>query len=140
MITNVCVEGIDKSGKGLVAEYIKRLSNHKYTVFDRGVVSEITYSRMFNRNQEFDLEPYKRFLFVHLKVEKDDWKIRCKVNNEPDIDFDSNSNEFNKTIQWFKDNSFYVTEYNTSKKTPWQIAKNVIETLETFNNEKENKK
>ena len=68
MFTNICIEGIDKSGKGIVAEYIKRLSNHKYTVSDRGIISEITYSNMFNRNYKFDIEPYKKFVFVYLTV------------------------------------------------------------------------
>lgn len=133
MYTNICIEGIDKSGKGIVAEYVKRLSNHQYTVFDRGVISEITYSKMFGRNQTFDTEPYKRFVFVNLLVDKEDWEIRCKLANEPEIDFYKNSNAFHETVSWFKNNGFYVKEYNTSTMTPFQIACEIIQFMEDIN-------
>lgn len=138
MYTNICIEGIDKSGKNIVAEYIKRLSCHKYTVFDRGVMSEVTYSEMFGRNQTFDLEPYKRFIFVSLLVDKEDWEIRCKMTNEPKIDYNENAAAFKKTATWFKNNGYFVLEFNTSKKTPYKIATEVIQFMEELNKETTN--
>ena len=133
MFTNICIEGIDKSGKGIVAEYIKRLSNHKYTVFDRGIISEITYSNMFNRNYKFDIEPYKKFVFVYLTVQKEDWDIRCKLTNENKIDFYENLDNFNKTVCQLKNNGFHIIDFSTTEKTPYTIAIEVIKLMEKLN-------
>lgn len=136
--TNICIDGIDKSGKNIVAEYIKQLSNHKYTVFDRGVISEITYSRLFGRNQTFDIAPYKRFVFINLLVDEEDWKIRCKMTNEPKIDYVKNVEAFNETISQFKQNEYIVLKFNTSQLTPYAIAKAVIKFMEEMNQPNEN--
>lgn len=133
MITNICIEGIDKTGKNIIAEYVKILSNHKYTVFNRGILSELTYSRMFNRNCQYDLIPYKNFVIVYLTVDKEDWKVRCKLTNEKLINFEENLNNFDITASQLEHDEFIIKRFNTSIETPYQIAKKIIEFMENLN-------
>lgn len=126
-------EGIDKSGKELVGKYVDILGNHKYVLMDRGLMSNITYSRIFHRDFEYDVEQFRNWIFVCLTCDEEDWKIRCKLTNEPDIDYEYNVAEFNKTREMFEKNNFKVIYINTSHVTPYDAAKYIISSIETLN-------
>ena len=46
---NIQIDGIDKTGKDLILQYVTRLSNHKYVIQSRGLISQIAYSKIYNR-------------------------------------------------------------------------------------------
>ena len=46
---NIYLDGIDKCGKGSILPYIGPLSNYKYICNVRGVISQIAYSKLYNR-------------------------------------------------------------------------------------------
>lgn len=128
---SIFIDGIDRCGKNTLVKYIQYLSNHRYMVYDRGLLSNVTYARMFNRNS-YDLEQYKPFVFVYLTCDKSDWEIRCKLTNEPPIDYDKHKAEFDYTAKQFELNGFKLLRYNTSELTPYSIAKDIISKMEAF--------
>lgn len=129
-------EGIDKSGKELVGKYVDILGNHKYVLMDRGLISNITYARMYSRDYEYDVEQFRNWVFVHLVCDEADWEVRCKLTKEPKIDFYKHTNEFATTFKSFRDMGFNVLTFNTSHNTPYDIAKMIIEHLESLNEER----
>lgn len=130
---HIFIDAIDKAGKNIVGKYIDQLGKHFYTISDRGIISNVTFSRMFGRGYEYDLEQYRDCVFVYLTVDKPDWLIRCKLTNEPKIDYELNKSEFDKTVAEFKNKGFRVLEFNTSELTPYQVANKVISYMEKLN-------
>ena len=134
---HIYLDAIDKAGKNIVGKYIDQLGKHFYTISDRGIISNVTFSRMFNRGYEYDLEQYRDCVFVYLTVDKPDWLIRCKLTNEPKIDYELNRSQFDQTVKDFKDKDFRVLEFNTSELTPYQVAKQVIAYMENLNEQEQ---
>lgn len=129
----IILEGIDKTGKDQIREYIRKLSNGKYTCSARGFVSLMAYSDLYNRNYKYDIQQEKNTIIVYLTVNKEDWEIRCKINNEPVIDYEKNKESFDKIINKLRKNDFKILEYDTSLWPPYQIAKEVIRVLDSIN-------
>lgn len=125
----ICVEGIDKSNKSLLCSYVWYLSKYKNVqMYDRGMISVLAYADLYNRNVEVDFESEKQFKFVYLTVDKKDWEIKCKLSNEPEIDYEKNLAAFEKAKNIVKQNGYDVREYNVSVDgSMYQIAKKVIE-------------
>ena len=132
MLKHYCIsfEGIDKSGKELVGKYVNILGKYKYVLMDRGLLSNITYARMNNRNYEYNLDAYTNWVIVYLTVDKEDWKVRCKLANEPEIDYDLHMKEFNRTAIELDKAGIPIFVYNTSVYTPYSIAKDIIHCME----------
>ena len=132
----ISFEGIDKTGKELVGKYVDILGKHKYVLMDRGLISNITYARMYGREYEYDVEQFRNWVFVHLVCDEADWKVRCKLTKEPEIDFFKNTNEFAATFKNFRDLGFNVLTFNTSHYTPYDIATMIIQHMEKLNEER----
>ena len=130
----IYLEGIDKSGKDLIAKYVNKLSNYKYIVNSRGILSQIAYSILYNRGEQYDIEYEKNNLYVYLQVDKEDWEIRCKLSNEPEIDYKKNIESFDIAINLTKD-KLNILYYDTSLLTPYEIAKKIIYKIEQLNKE-----
>lgn len=130
------VEGIDKCGKDLVKTYITQLSNYKYIVQARGILSNMVYAEKYNRNYNYNLQ-YKPII-IYLNVEKDDWEIRCNMTNEPKINYDKDKQLFDKYISILGSQGVTILEYNTSKETPIQIAKSILNYLEIIEKKNSN--
>lgn len=136
---NVELEGIDKCGKDSIRPYIFLLEPGKYMCRARGLMSQIAYSSLYNRNFEFDAKEYvKNTLFVLLDVDEQDWKFRCKLTNEPNPNFDFSKmrNAFIDSINELKKigvKDEQILQFNTSVDTPYTIAKRVCEHLEYLN-------
>ena len=135
MIQNyyISFEGIDKSGKDIVRKYVNILGNYKYVLMDRGLLSNIVYSKLYNRDYNYDITQFKQWIIVLLKPEYEDWKIRCKLTNEAYINYDENIKLFNQYAKELQNNGIKILEYNTTKLTPYTIAKNIIENIEKLN-------
>lgn len=126
------VDGIDKSGKDTLVQYLTLLSDFKYMVHSRGIISQIAYNKLYDRHFTYDSKKQKNVINVYLTVDKDDWNIRCKLTNEPYIDYDKNTEYFNTTKTLLNDD-FIIYEYNTSTMTPYQIALDVLNKVDKLN-------
>lgn len=129
----IVLEGIDKTGKDTILRYICELSNYKYLVQSRGILSQIAYSKLYNRDYKYEIKnKYNNVLFVYLTVDREDWNIRCNMTNEPVISYDDNVDAFHYTIiECCK--YINIINFNTSKKTPYQIAKQIVEYMNELN-------
>lgn len=134
-INKIIVEGVDKTGKDLICKYLIRLSNFKYEVHSRGVISNEVYDILYAR------EGYERVLdkdtmYVLLDADKDDLDIRFKITNEPEIKNLNTHRILFKTIfdRMMIDNEHdYHLEFNTSRLTPYMIAKKILRDVEEIN-------
>ena len=122
------IEGIDKCGKDLIVNYINRLANFKYVVHARGMLSNMVYDEKFGRNYDYELT-YKPVI-IYLDVDEEDRLIRCIFTKEEPIDADSDRKLFEKYIKVLKDKGITILRYNTSKDSPYHIAKQIITDLE----------
>lgn len=130
------IEGIDKTGKNLLQEYIVKLSNYKYIVHPRGILSALVYSNKYQRNYdyEFDYKP----IIVYLDVDEPDRQIRCEINNEPAISALMDRILFEQSLEQLQQEGYTILKYNTSVMTPYAIAKDVISKIENKNDMKGN--
>lgn len=121
------IEGLDKCGKDILVNYINRLSNFRFIVHARGLLSNMVYSEKFNRNYDYELV-YKPII-IFLDVDEEDRLIRCKITGESSIDANNDKALFEKHLKLLKEKGFRVLRYNTSKMTPYQIAEDIIKKL-----------
>ena len=129
----VYLDGIDKSGKDLICSYITELGRYKYLVKSRGIMSMIVYSRLNNREYEYDLTNEKNVINILLTVDYFDWKVRCKVTNEKDVnedDYFTHTYAFNDVRSELLQLGCIIPCYNTSYHTAYQIAKDILKNLE----------
>lgn len=139
-VFNVEFDGIDKCGKDSVKPYLFHLEPGKYLSRARGLISQLAYAELYDRDIEFDATDYvKNTLFVLLLVDKQDWEIRCKLTNEPDTGFsfeqmqNAFSNSVNRLHRDFNVPIERVMIFNTSHITPFEISKKVCERLKDLN-------
>ena len=133
----ISFEGIDKAGKWQVMKYVDILANHKYVLMDRGLMSNITYARIFKRDYQYDIAQFKDWVFVYLFCDEDDWNVRCKLTNEPAIDYTKHKLEFDKTYEMFTKAGFKTLSANTSHMTPYDLATEIIRQIEELNKAQE---
>lgn len=139
MISRIEIEGVDKTGKDLLAGYIDRLSNRRYVVNARGLLSMMVYSDIYNRNYDYqkELEDNKNTLVVYLKADIEDLQIRHKLSNEPKIDIERDMKVFDDYVEVFLEKGIRVLTFDTSKETPYSIAKAVLEYIAIGGNDDE---
>ena len=130
-VYKIFVDGIDKCGKDTIVAYVDQISGHKYAVKSRGVLSQIAYAHLYNRDFEYDLRSEKYALHVLVDVEYDDWLIRCKLTKEPKIDYDANVKAFDYAVDLAKD-KIKIIHVNSTENTPYEIAKYIIATAEAM--------
>ena len=129
----IVLEGIDKTGKDTILRYICELSNYKYLVQSREILSQIAYSQLYTRDYEYQVKDrYNNVLFVYLTVDREDWNIRCNMTNEPVISYDDNIKVFNDAVYKYS-GYINIIKFDTSKKTPYQIAKKIVEYMNELN-------
>lgn len=121
------VDGVDKTGKDLLTGYLVFLSNFKFSVNTRGIITQIAYSKKFNRNYEYNLDKLsKNKIFVFLTADLDDLSIRCKITKEPKFTMKEDMELFTEVVETLKSKDFIVLHYNTTIITPYLIAKDVL--------------
>lgn len=132
MICGIEIDGVDKTGKDLISSYVDKMSNHRYVVGPRGILSMITYNEIYNRGYDYtkELEHSRNNLIVYLYAEKEDLEIRHKLSREPKIDIERDLLMFGSKAKELDDKGFNVLYFNTSKSTPYVIAKQILEYME----------
>ena len=150
-VFNVEFDGIDKSGKDSIMKQIFSYAPNKYIPKARGLLSQIAYSKLFNRDAEYLFtEGYvQNTLFVYLTVDEDDWNVRCDLSHEhelnksrsdveSEIKYKSSTQAFDYAYELLKSKmpqySDHFMTFNTSQTTPIQIIKQVAAKLEQLNN------
>lgn len=134
---NIQIDGVDKTGKDLISTYVAYLSNHKYVVYPRGLISQEAYSNIYERDYEYDINDYKNTVFIYLFAEVEDLKVRHKMTHEPKIDIERDLQMFNKVAKKYASK---VYSFNTSEMTAYHIAKCIIEIAEKKQKEIEHAK
>ena len=134
--SHIVFDGIDKSGKDLIRSYIFYMTNGKYTVTCRGMMSLIAYSKLYNRGYVYDTEKEKQILTVYITVNKQDWLYRCKATNEhTDFTYEDHTAAFEEAYKLYISKGYPIMKFNTSDMTPIQIAQLVVAKIEAMNNE-----
>lgn len=140
-VFNVEFDGIDKTGKDTIKQGLWYVAPGKYLSRARGLLSQIAYAKLYDRDIEYVDEGYtKNTLFVFLTVDKEDWKIRCRLTNEKDIDdddYESHTKAFENAVKYIIDKGVptsHIMHFNTSYETPYQIIKSVNNRLKELNN------
>lgn len=131
---NVYIDGIDKCGKDTIDSYITLLGNFKYLNKSRGMLTMLAYTKKFNRKYSYDLNSMKQSIHVLIDVDEEDWRIRCKLTNEKPIVYADDVKLFNEAFEILKNNGYQVYRFNSSKQTPYTIAKTIIDILDELNN------
>lgn len=131
------IDGIDRTGKDTLHKYIERLSNFRYVINTRGILTQIAYNLKFDRGYTYDLDEYKNDVIIYLTAEPDDLEVRFKMTGEPKLNANKTLKEgieedidlFNGIIYSLKEKGYTVLEYNTSFTTPYRIALDIIDEL-----------
>ena len=131
----VVLDGIDKTGKDLISHYVFELSEKRYLCYARGLMSMIAYNDLFNRPYLYECEKQTGVLNVLLRVKYDDWKVRCKVTDEPSLDFEAHTKAFEKARCKLVDAGQFVPIFDTSEYSPYQIAKQIVMIMAKLNRE-----
>lgn len=130
----IAIDGIDKSGKDVIQPYMYYLADAKYLCRTRGIISILVYNKMYNRENEYDYEEAEKLtLNVLLTVNKEDWEMRCKIAEEPYINYEVHSAAFNEVYEELKAKNLPVLTFNTSEMTPFQIAKEIANHMTKLN-------
>ncbi len=139
-ISRIEIDGVDRCGKNTLVSYISLLSNFKYIIYDRGILSQLVYNDLYNRGEDYSniLKDNKNTIVIHLWGELKDLEIRHKITNEKPIDILEHRNMFMCKQKELLDNGIFVFNYNTSKMTPYKMAQEIIQILDYI--EEENKK
>lgn len=128
-------EGIDKTGKDTISKYFDQICGHIYVNDTRGLITNITYNRIFNRDVSYDIENDKNQVYVYLTCNEEDRNIRCKLTGEPPLgkDKDELLAEYQKTIDEMRKAGFIIYEYDTSKMTAYSISKDLLQKMKDLN-------
>lgn len=132
-IDTICLSGIDRCGKDTMYRVVGAL-DRKYILECRGLPDNITYNRLFGRETEYALLQHKNTLYVHLYVAKPDWLLRCKLTNEPPIDYEKHVEEFCATFEHLHRVGLKTMTVYTSEESIYNIAKKILEYADSLNN------
>jgi len=153
-VFNVEFDGIDKAGKDSIMHQIFAVAPNKYIPKSRGLLSQIAYSNLYNRDYEYEItEGYiENTLFVLLEVDEDDWNVRCKLTGEHEKNKSRSDMEaevvYSSNKEAFRDAFAYLVNkygekygdhfmmFNTSNETPIKIIKEVVKRLEELNDDR----
>ena len=122
---NIELDGPDKTGKTLLAKYITQLSGYKYATHDRGYMTQVAYAKKFHRPFTY-AAPNKNTVYILLTCNKEEHDIRCKISNEPKIDFDTDMRIFEEVFVKLLKQGYHTLMYNTSDHSMLHIAKDII--------------
>ena len=129
----IFVEGIDKTGKDTLVRYINELTNYKHCVLTRGPLSTTAYAYKYKRNDYDDsyIRTVRHSLIVFLTASIEDLNIRFKLTNEPEINKDEDKKLFDATAKALRQRyGLKILNFDTSKLTPYIIAKKIKNYLE----------
>lgn len=132
-VYQIFLDGIDKTGKDLIRSYIFYLAKGRYICVARGIASMRVYAKLYDRPYQYDDECQKYTVNVLLEVDKDDWEIRCKSSGETLTNYEAERKLFRQEFDTLAEHGCRVLRFNTSKLTPYSIAKLIVKYMESAN-------
>lgn len=138
----IFLDGIDKSGKTSIKKELVKQSEGKYLVIDRAFISQIVYSRLYNRNinEIFFLAKMATYNslgntnFIFVFADYKDIKQRIIDCNEQDItieDVEKHKKMFEEVIEEIElITPIRVIRINTSDKTISETVKEIIDRID----------
>lgn len=135
---DVCIilDSVDKCGKDTIKDAIIKSTNGEVLVFVRGFISQIAYSRLYNRNinEKFFIEKIKQFYnidvkFVLLTCSEEALIERFDKHNEKDLpkeDILRHLNMFNVVTDELINLGIDVLKVDTSYLTIEECVKKII--------------
>lgn len=128
---NIEIDGIDRVGKDTLAPYFTYLSNYRFAIKPRGLLTQLVYAEKYNRKYEYDYETYKEHtIIILLSADEIDLQERFWATHEKPIDIKEDMNLFNKYATKLSKEGFNVLRYNTSHTTHFDIATKVIQYID----------
>lgn len=128
MIRTIILEGVDRTGKDSIRHEIVKQSNGKIVVMCRSYISQIVYSRIYNRNineqEYYDLIEKTKDIGYEYYILTADYKVlleRFKATNEQMIDIKRDLIAFEKIAK-----ELNIKLIDTSIKMPSELAKEII--------------
>ena len=128
---NLEIDGPDKVGKSLLAQYLTQLSNYRFATHARGYMTQVVYSKKFDRHYEYSM-PDKNTVFILLTCNEEEHNIRCNVTNEPKIDFKSDMHKFKTVFDKLQKEGYKCLTYDTSYYSFYTIAKSIIAYIDSW--------
>jgi len=130
---NIEIDGVDRVGKNTLAPYLTFLSNYRFAIKPRGLLTQLVYSKKFNRLHKYDYTSYKEHtIIVLLYADEEDLKERFWNTNEKNIDIKHDMQMFNDAANELIINNFKVLKYNTSHITHYDIAKDILSNADNW--------
>lgn len=127
------IDGPDKTGKDLLCRYLCEMSNYRFSINVRGLLSQLVYAKKFNRDFEYDTRDFsKKKIIILLKADTEDLSVRCKMTNEPMYDFGRDAALFVKAAKELCEKNYHVMVYNTTYMTPYMIAKEILQRIDNM--------
>lgn len=128
----IIIEGVDKTCKDLLCDYIKYASNFRFTPYSRGILSLMSYNEKYARGFSYNVEDCitKNAVFVYLRSEWEDIKIRHKIAKEDYRSIMSDHIWFEKQLSLLKEKGYTIFEYNTSHMSLFDITNDILRKLE----------
>ena len=133
----IIIEGIDRTGKESVRREITKQTNGKTLVIIRAFISQIAYSRIYNRNidEQYFFDKAKQFdnlgvTTVYLEASKDEIAKRiletCETHiTEDQIDY--HKKVFDDVAWEMEDMGITVYYFDSKSGTPAEIAKTICQ-------------
>ena len=132
------LDGVDKTGKDSVRREIIKLSNGKILVVVRSYISQIVYSRIYNRNinEKYFVNKMKKdnSFFVYLITDINEIKKRFVKHNEKHLklnDIEKHVLIFNNVVEELKNRGILIVNIDTTNLKSNLTAKKV---LNAYNN------
>lgn len=128
----IFIEGVDRSGKGTLAQAIHKATGYKHVIFDRGVISNQVYSITQSRFESNLLEGYNeleaqlsntRHVIIYVNCDTCELKRRAKETNHEKIDFDTHKELFESFINT---TSMNVVKVDTTYVSAEEIAQELV--------------
>lgn len=129
---NIELDGPDKTGKSTIAKYLTMLSNFRFATHDRGYMTQVVYSKKFNRDYEFSTPDKSHTVYILFYCNQEDHNIRCRINNEPYISYSDDLALFKDVYNKLVEEGYKCLSYNTSKMTAYDIAKDILNNIDNM--------
>lgn len=129
----IFIEGVDRVGKGSLMQAIHKITSYKHVIFDRGILSNMAYSTIYNRMTGTVYKDYLKLerqikkldhLVIYMDCENEELERRCKDTNHEEVDYEQHKATFN---------SLYVTsvlnihKVDSTNMSPDEIAQQLFE-------------
>lgn len=127
---NIEIDGVDRVGKNTLAPYLTFLSNYRFAIKPRGLLTQLVYSEKFSRHHEYDYDSYKEHtVIVLLYADEEDLNERFWNTHEKIIDIKNDTKMFDDVANVLNTQGFKVLKYNTSHMTHYDIAKDILSNI-----------